>query len=753
MPPELMALSVENPAAHLTPVRKSFDCWNYGGEVGVDYSGLEDSVLELLETDEVKSSCERKILGKANRLYSPPQKLDEGIRRSPGHNEGLFLTSPTRFSQQNTKYLEQKPQLTSAKHSSESFYKVSCALNLNQEQQVSETNVLFTEEYPQQSTYQTLTAPHTRDNMDFSGIRRTFPSYSSSPKCPLIKSIHCPKGASSRYSKKRLSFTLPEDCSPPQERMRSSSMSAARCPSSETFTPRFRQSRADLVDDCLAGSRRPVQHSFSSTLETNSCWKDSHFQADYWACALPNIPPPSPNRQSPHWDPDKEYQDLLDYTYPLNSKQIRSKEISKEFVSPVPCLHDSGIGLDSISVSPDDTLQSVSKSYDTQHAKGSHSNFAGKYLSSSQQLYTKLSTSTDCLQTDSVYQPISAGKAAFETYSTSRENIATDFKTPFFTCTFSSSETSSSVDGSEWGSMDEHTCTSKQQRDVGFVPSTKVLQFKREWDDDDEYLSLPPRVKELENLAQQLKELSVAAQGCGYDNKKRDHQHCTRSSDKPSLKYTNGMKGKFVSDTREDTEDIADYGFRYGGPHRTSVKSCSQGQGDATSGLRKLSSLRYLLDSEKDGQQIGGNESLVHCIKMFCSKLEDLIQWLYKVAEVTEKWVPPKPDVESIQSALQLYLKFKKDVIGQQTVADNVVKMGEILLKTMAANSPVLKDALALIAKESEALERHGERLYASVLGAMDTAADNDSRLKSDAQQAVSQEMDWMQTLEDKAST
>ncbi|XP_078505540.1 centrosomal protein of 68 kDa isoform X2 [Lissotriton helveticus] len=683
-----MALSVENPAAHLTPIRKSFNSWNYGGEVCADYPGLEGSVRELLERDESESSCERRILGKANRLYSPAQKVDEGIRRSPGRNEGLFLTSPTRFSQQTTNYWERKPQLTSAKHSSESFYKGSCALNHPQEQKVSETHVSFSEEYPQQSTYQTLTAPHTRDNMDFSGIQRTVPSYSSSPKCSLSKTIHCPT-RSPRYSENRLSFTLPEACSPPQERMRSRSMSAARYPSSGTFTSRFRQSRADLVDDCLAGSRRPVQRSFSSALETNSSWKDNPFQADYWACALPNIPPPSPNRQSPHWDPDKEYQDLLDYTYPLNSKQIRSKEISEEFISPEPFLHDSGIGLDSISVSPDDMLQSGSPFYDhTQHAKGSHSNFAGKYLTSSQQLYTKLSTSTDCLQTDSVYQPISAGKAAFETYSTSSENISSDFKIPFYTCTFSSSETSSSVDGSEWGGKDEHTCTSKQQRDVGFVPTTKVLQFKREWDSDDEYLSLPPRVKELENLAQQLKELSVTAQECGYENKKRDHQHCTRSSDKLSLKYGDGLKGKFDSDTREDTEDMVDYGFRYDGPHRTSVKSCSQGQGDAASGLRRLSSLRYMLDSEKDEQQIGGNESLVHCIKMFCSKLEDLIQWLYKVAEVTEKWVPPKPDVESIQSALQLYLKFKKDVIGQQTVADSVVKMGEILVETMAANSP-----------------------------------------------------------------
>ncbi|KAJ1200075.1 hypothetical protein NDU88_003903 [Pleurodeles waltl] len=743
-----MALAVENSAAHLTPIRTSFVSRNYG-EVSTDYHDLEDSVRELLETDEATSCCERRELGKVNRLYSLPQKPDEGIRKSPNRSDGLFLKSPTRFSQQNTTYLERKLPLARAKHSSESSYKVKA-----EEQKLRDTDMLFTKEYPQQSTYQTLTTPHTRDNMDFNGIRRTFPSYSSGPKSSFSKTIHCPKGPSPRYSKSHLSFTLPDACSPPQERMRSRSISAARCLSSETFTPPCRHSRADLVDERLAGSRRPVHRSFNSALETNRCWKESPFQEDYWACALPNIPPPSPDRQSPHWNPDKEYQDLLDYTYPLNSKQIRSKEISKEFVSPEPFLHDSGIGLDSISVSPDDTLQSVSTSYDdTRPAIGSQSSLAGKYLSSSQQLYTKLSTSTGCLQTDSVYQPISVSKATFETYSTSRENISTDFKTPFFTYTFSSSDTSSSVDGSEWASKDEHTYTKKQQSDVGFIPSTQVLQFKSEWDSDDEYLTLPPRFKELENLAQQLKDLSITTQECDYDNKRRDHQHFTISNDELLLTYADEIEGKLLSDPREDTEDIVDHRFHYDGPQRTSAKSCSQCQGDAAGELRKLSSLRHMLDSEKDGQQIGGNGSLVHCIKMFCSKLEDLIQWLYKVAEVTEKWVPPKPDVESIQSNLQLYLKFKKDVIGQQTVANNVVKMGEILLKTMAANSPVLRDALALIAKESEALERHGERLYASVLGAMDTVSDSDSRLKSEAQQAVSQEMDWMQSLEDKAST
>ncbi|KAF4799673.1 hypothetical protein TURU_052434 [Turdus rufiventris] len=46
----------------------------------------------------------------------------------------------------------------------------------------------------------------------------------------------------------------------------------------------------------------------------------SSYQADYWACAIPDSLPPSPDRSSPHWNPNKEYEDLLDYAYPLKPR-------------------------------------------------------------------------------------------------------------------------------------------------------------------------------------------------------------------------------------------------------------------------------------------------------------------------------------------------------------------------------------------------------------------------------------------------
>ncbi|KFP32867.1 Centrosomal protein of 68 kDa, partial [Colius striatus] len=79
----------------------------------------------------------------------------------------------------------------------------------------------------------------------------------------------------------------------------------------------------------------------------------SSYQADYWACAIPDSLPPSPDRRSPHWNPNKEYEDLLDYAYPLKPRYKLGK-------MPEPFLHDSGIGLDSFPVSPEGTLRSTS---------------------------------------------------------------------------------------------------------------------------------------------------------------------------------------------------------------------------------------------------------------------------------------------------------------------------------------------------------------------------------------------------------
>ncbi|XP_068182995.1 centrosomal protein of 68 kDa isoform X2 [Antennarius striatus] len=79
----------------------------------------------------------------------------------------------------------------------------------------------------------------------------------------------------------------------------------------------------------------------------------SPHQANYWACAIPKAPPPSPDRSSSRWDPNREYQALLDYTYPLRPGQVvtewnPSKLRGDSLLLTDPNFQDSGIEPDQL---------------------------------------------------------------------------------------------------------------------------------------------------------------------------------------------------------------------------------------------------------------------------------------------------------------------------------------------------------------------------------------------------------------------
>lgn len=102
-----------------------------------------------------------------------------------------------------------------------------------------------------------------------------------------------------------------------------------------SYTPRTGHSRTCLTDtsgqdiSCLP-ERTPKRHPLSV------------HQLNYRACALPNSSPPSADRHSRDWDPNQEYQALLDYTYPLRPEQ----ELSKWKLLTKSKLQDSGIEVD-----------------------------------------------------------------------------------------------------------------------------------------------------------------------------------------------------------------------------------------------------------------------------------------------------------------------------------------------------------------------------------------------------------------------
>lgn len=104
------------------------------------------------------------------------------------------------------------------------------------------------------------------------------------------------------------------------------------------YTPRSGYSRTGLTGH---GGQKKSCFSEGSSKEH----KLSVHQLNYRSCAIPKSSPPSADRCSRDWNPNQEYQALLDYTYPLRPEQERSEWDSSVFQTKSH-LQDSGIEVD-----------------------------------------------------------------------------------------------------------------------------------------------------------------------------------------------------------------------------------------------------------------------------------------------------------------------------------------------------------------------------------------------------------------------
>ncbi|XP_072265667.1 centrosomal protein of 68 kDa [Pyxicephalus adspersus] len=456
--------------------------------------------------------------------------------------------------------------------------------------------------------------------------------------------------------------------------------------------------------------------------------KPQTLQQQYWACAIPHTPPPHPNRDSPNWDPNKEYQDLLDYTYPLNPKYSFNKGSEETVLDGY--LQDSGVDLGSYNLSCESKFDSFASSYRE-----------GNKLKTGSFSHTNGLKSPNAFSTPLIRR---TGYRSLRNTSESSYLTSCGDPSPYASKVDLAKESSDSC-LPKYNVFDKLLTADKSTRESlqkpgQFLASTSVLPLQKDLDSDEEYLSLPPSLKELDTLASQLKDLSVTV---GQIRTTNCHQ---ASAGKQSLNLSGGDidQGLLVSlNSRTIDDDFKDLSY---------VCQISTCQNHSDSEIKRLSSLRDMLDGGDSSfvemnrclsmPKIQENKSLVQRIQKFCLQLDKLKQWLYSVAEVTDNWTTPKPNMESIQRSLSLYLKLKKDVAEQRTLANAILKEGESLVKCMAVNSSVLKDTLTLISKQSGELERHTERLYASVLEAMDTITDEGLGRNTNPKQPVSLEME-----------
>ncbi|NXP11268.1 CEP68 protein, partial [Thinocorus orbignyianus] len=457
----------------------------------------------------------------------------------------------------------------------------------------------------------------------------------------------------------------------------------------------------------------------------------SSYQADYWACAIPDSLPPSPDRHSPHWDPNKEYEDLLDYAYPLKPRYKLGKVLE-------PFLHDSGIGLDSFSASPEGTSRSTSIYSRGGQAGGSGEDRRGKFVASAARSSTPGPGKRGCSGAGSSYEPLHFTKS---TSSHPSRGFAKDVMTESAGL---GSPGQPAGGGRSWCTRGSPFPNHKGQAESmsRFLPTTRVLPLRKEWEEDEEFLPLPPRLQELERLAHFLSDLSLTIRTPGHDHR---NLPCHGEGRQP-LSSTLAPLGE--AGGRDKRGNVEDYpGLLHPSssqrPGWENTGWCSQIPRDPLRGLHLPSGLEDTSDGlylnelrgkghPKKSQQ---SESLVQCIKMFCCQLEELIRWLYTIADTTSGWVPPSQDAQSLKASLRRCLEFRKDVANHRSLTESVLERGEALLDCMASNSPALKDTLGLIAKQSAEMESHAERLCRSAGAALGVGQGRDRLEDSGVQQ------------------
>ncbi|XP_029496636.1 centrosomal protein of 68 kDa-like [Oncorhynchus nerka] len=464
----------------------------------------------------------------------------------------------------------------------------------------------------------------------------------------------------------------------------------------------------------------------------------SPHQANYWPYAISSSLPHSPDRHSSSWDPDKEYQTLLDYTYPLRpGRGVGGWDTSElgggSLIQTDPGLLDSGIELDrlcsSISLSALDFSLSATAGVGTSSAREMGMLGIG--------------------QRSSELRGFSHSKSSDGHLSTS----------PFFSADpIGLSVESLDYSGSGGGLNHSHRSGGGHYRQHGSSSSSSTTFIRRfsilprpgnlgEWDWDEEFWPLPEQLEELQCLSQQVREVtaqlnqSVTANWDSLERGNNSVQSCMTMAEKQEAEEEREEQEQNKEEEREEEKEKEEESISEALQHFNKASNCGESflsargpgfrmeAGVVSRGVR-MASLREAagmvggltlpeFQSGSQGEQEQG-ESLMQHIQTFCSNLEELIQWLYTVVERMEVLEPPTVDIKSVKSSLADYKRFQREVNAHQPLTTSILQTGGLLLGCLTSTSPVLKETLCLIERQSKALETHSEHLFSSIISVMD---------------------------------
>lgn len=366
------------------------------------------------------------------------------------------------------------------------------------------------------------------------------------------------------------------------------------------------------------------------------------FQAEYWACVLPDSLPPSPDRHSPLWNPNKEYEELLDYTYPLRPRPRLPRHLESHMLAD-PVLQDSGVDLDSFSVSPASTLKSPTNvSHSCPPADASALPFSGPREPSFKRWHSGVPQEQGSVGLASCSQLTSTPRAAGskDTIWERREPALRGVKD------WRTVSTHLEVGPPQLRTWDRGWPSSGPEREKGAGqgfqrPACMESGWKPEEDleSDDEYLALPTRLTQVSSLVSYLGSVPTlvtlptgAAEGQSSPDVSNSDGPTSFPSDSSQSQLPSGAVPRGPGGLEEQNHCL----FRSFLHARDSAGDgslvSSQALGASCGPLRTRSSLPVILDRQtfSDPDRKGqpprrgrepGKESLMHCVKVNIKRL------------------------------------------------------------------------------------------------------------------------------------
>ncbi|GCB80392.1 centrosomal protein of 68 kDa isoform X1 [Scyliorhinus torazame] len=590
------------------------------------------------------------------------------------------------------------------------------------------------------------------DNVTYSlpreSLQSSYPEYQPKSSLPSVSQAYDPGG---RFDLKMTRFNVssPRTLKKPEvERANNprclSTPKYSTCLDTSTFSQCVPKQKATISSQDLSFNKyQSLDQNFNgclaSTVSNHKALYKKEMQpylSEYWTPSHTDIFRPFRDRMSPDWDPDEEYQALLDFTYPLRPGHFTPKDyLEDDDLSSDSCLKDSGIMDDSSLPSLSSTLitnntlpahqSGPSNTANPAWGQSSHredNNVDSPHHSSSPlHMYRQPSNWTSHPN----YKAGMLTRVFVEGPSTNRMQLSEGSINHAMPADFTMA--TSVVDSSllSRNSNEESSNLLISAKDpAGFVLTTQILPLNKQWESDEEFLTLPYKLNELKVLAQQLDGLSIHL----------DNQSALTTNEKggivkprEDMAIHSGSSDDSLIDQSHSTA-VAQLSWQLESSPRNAPNDLRRE--DIINDIKKANDFIEKLGRCPGSQLISNepveqvseeqkNDSLLAHIQNFSSKLEEMIQWLYEVAETTDNWMPPQPRMDSIKTSLDKCMAFRNDIKEHRGLTETVLKSGEHLLKSMTTTTPVLKETLELIARQSKALNGHAAHLYLSVLTAM----------------------------------